>query len=141
MFDYVDNIDTANNYAAVRALIESLPVPVTTGMIGVTTYIKSRLCRGRVYKPQFPPKFWSTVGPSEKSGAKPSAAKGKQIGRFTDLLFQRVFAGKEKLNPKKFTHQRCLRMFGCLKRHGIRCIATQVRVCIPELGIKTELDG
>lgn len=110
-------------------------------MMGITTYIKKRLCRGRAFSPAFPPKFWSTVGKAAKKDAAPSAARGKQIGRFTDLLFRRVVAGTVKLNPRMDTHQRCLRMFACLKRHGIRCIATQVRVCIPELNIKTELDG
>jgi hypothetical protein len=140
VFAYVDRVAEETSYANVRALIERLPVPQTSGMVGITTYIRSRLCNNKAYVPHFPPKFWSTAGVS-KSGAKPSAGKGKEIGRFTDLLFRKVVAGKEKLVSGKFTHQRCLRMFRCLEQHGIRCIATQTRVCLPELGIKTELDG
>jgi hypothetical protein len=130
-----------NGYIHSCALIHNLTPPVTSGMTGITTYLKQVLCRGRSYKPKFPPGFWSTIGVGNKEYANLSPEKGKQIGRYTDLLFQKAVAGKTKLLRSNYKHRRCIRMFEALDRHGIKCIATQVRVCIPEIGVKTELDG
>jgi hypothetical protein len=128
-------------FAYVRSMVLGLEVPPTKGMMGVTTYLKQVLCRGKSFKPRFPPKFWSTTGLGDKTGPKPSAERGKTIGRYTDHLFRRVVAGELKLNRSNFKHRRCIKLFEALDKHSLRCVATQVRVCIPELGIKTELDG
>lgn len=97
--------------------------------------------RGKRFKPGSTLTSKNTAGDLFKKHRFHDAEKGKQIGRYTDLLFRKVISGTVTLNPRQFRHQRCRFMMECLKKHGITCIATQVSVCDKDLGIKTELDG
>ena len=105
-----------------------------SGCVGITTYLKNTLQRGRKFRVLHKPK--STAG---KRGG--GADAGLQIGRFTDLLFRRVVAKEVKLDGTKYTHRRCARIMRNLETLGIVPLRTQLSVTLPHHKITTQLDG
>lgn len=105
--------------------------------IGVHEFIKSKLQLNKNYNPPpLPKRMW--VYRAKKVGG---AKTGIAIGRFTDLLFQRVIAKKTRLNLTSFKHKRCRNIFKVLAKHKIEVQTTQTSVEIKSLNIKTKLDG
>jgi hypothetical protein len=69
-------------------------------------------------------------------------------GRYVDKCFVRASNKDMKLNPKNYHQKQCIMAFEKLKTEGIRIVrikklkgCQQFPVCIPEIRLKTELDG
>ena len=118
-------------------LICSLKAPSVPESIGITRFISQVLRRGRPFRVNVKRKTHKPAGTNRTS------QKGKEIGRYTDLLFQRVCAGKIKLDPNKNTkHKRCYDVFKLLKKMNLVPVCTQKTVTMGEdFKLKTQLDG
>lgn len=96
--------------------------------------MRDNLRRGKTFRPPRPKNH--TAGKQRIT-----KKKGLKIGSWVDNLFTKVINKKVKLNPSDRRHSRCLDLFTGLKRRGIKCIRSQFRVSMPELGIWTSLDA
>lgn len=101
-------------------------------MVGITKFIKTHLQNNKAFSP---------LPLLTKSKHVKGRHMGLQIGRYTDLLFRRVFEKKVVLNPSNFRHRRCCAIFNALKHHKIKVRRVQVSVKHDELGIETQLDA
>ena len=119
-------------------LIRSLKESPPPSSVGITRFLHTTLRRGRPFR--VPAKTKGGKTPAGKG--RTSSERGKEIGRYTDLLFQRVCAGKLKLEPHNPKHKRCHDMFRLLKKQGMVPINTQKTVCLgPEYKLRTQVDG
>ena len=116
--------------STIRSLKDSSP---PASAIGVTRFIAQVLRRGRLFR---------VPGKRPAGKTKITGEKGLQIGRYTDLLYQRICAGKAKLDLDNPKHARCRNIFRILKKHNMIPIMTQKTVSLgPEFALKTQVDG
>ena len=102
--------------------------------VGITTVLRDHLRRGKTFRPPRP------RAPS--AGKKRiTQKKGLRIGSWVDRLFTDVIRKKARLNPSDYRHRRCIDLFTGLRRRGVQCVQSQLRVAVPELGIWTSLDA
>ena len=129
-----DSTKSLSRSASTADLIRALKSPSVPNSIGITVFISQILRRGRPFKVKWKGK--------STTGKQISRERGKQIGRYTDLLFQRACAGKEKLDPANGKHKRCFEIFKLLKKMNLVPFCTQKTVTIGEnYKLKTQLDG